>query len=267
MNFSTILPRVVTGLAVLALIGLAICFGFAWMLALAFVCAALALWEFYGLFWPGGAHRADKLIGLGMAVVVFANPWLGTAATELDSMIVVVTLCFLIAAVAFLIRYGTGASMRLEDAALTLFGVLYVPFSLALALWMPRDALLLLVAVVAVTDTCAYFAGNLWGKHRIWPKVSPKKSVEGCIGGIVGSVLTCLGFGLYQGMADMTCVYLGIFLAVFAMLGDFFESALKRAHDVKDSGALLPGHGGLLDRLDSFLFVAPAYTVLCVLAR
>jgi phosphatidate cytidylyltransferase len=285
MNFSTLLPRVVTALVVLALIGLAFWFGVVWMLALAFVCAALALWEFYHLFWPGGTHLADKLLGLGMAVVVFAGAWLEYAAMHWGVRIYpllpgAVALCLLIVAIAFLIRYGSGSeaddgsgrladdgSGCLADAALTLMGVLYVPFSLVLALLLPRNELLLLVAVVAATDTCAYLVGSLWGKRRLWPRVSPKKSVEGCAGGILGSVLACLGFGLYAGTAMGISVCLGIYLAIFAILGDLFESALKRAHDVKDSGALLPGHGGMLDRLDSFLFVAPAYAILNLLAR
>lgn len=274
MNFGTLLPRIVTGLAVLALLGLALYFGHTWMIALAFVCAVLGLWEFYSLFWPGRTHLADKLTGMGLAVIVFAGSWLQHAALwggAIDSLIAATAVCFLIVAIVFLIRYGTGrGAARLDDAALTLFGVLYVPIPIALALLLPRAQVLLLLAVVASADTCAYFAGNLWGKRRIWPRISPKKSVEGCLGGVIGSVLACLGFGLYHGAMNGGSAYgfivsnvcLGIFLAVFAILGDLFESALKRAYDVKDSGTLLPGHGGMLDRLDSFLFVAPAYVAL-----
>ena len=267
---SNLLLRVATGLVFLALLALAVYFGFTWMLALAFGCTALALWEFYNLFWPGTTHFTDKLIGMGMAVILFAGAWLhheaGPRYIAIDNLMVAMALCLLIAATIFLIRYGTGCeTTRLSDTALTMLGVLYIPMPMVLALLQTREQLLLLLAVVASTDTCAYFAGNLWGKRRIWPKVSPKKSVEGCLGGILGSVLVCLGFGIYHDTMTGISVCLGIFLAVFAILGDFFESALKRAHGVKDSGILLPGHGGMLDRLDSFLFVVPAYTVLNLL--
>ncbi|MDR2727188.1 MAG: phosphatidate cytidylyltransferase, partial [Deltaproteobacteria bacterium] len=181
MNFGTLLPRIVTGLAVLALLGLALYFGHTWMIALAFVCAVLGLWEFYSLFWPGRTHLADKLTGMGLAVIVFAGSWLQHAALwggAIDSLIAATAVCFLIVAIVFLIRYGTGrGAARLDDAALTLFGVLYVPIPIALALLLPRVQVLLLLAVVASADTCAYFAGNLWGKRRIWPRISPKKSV------------------------------------------------------------------------------------------
>ena len=283
MNFSTLLPRVATAIAVLALLGAAIYYGFTWMIVFAFICASLALWEFYSLFWPGMSHLADKLTGIGMTVILFAGAWFQYAAGHwgmaVDSLVVAVALCFLVAAFVFLIRYGCGGEGeksdresgrtpgRLGDMALTTFGVLYVPLSVSLALLLTRRELLLLLLVVAATDTFAYFAGNFWGKHRIWPKVSPKKSVEGCLGGMAGSLLACVGFGLYQNVEIGFSIVLGVVLAVVAMLGDFFESALKRAYDVKDSGAILPGHGGVLDRLDSFLFVVPAYLLLNLLVR
>ena len=126
----------------------------------------------------------------------------------------------------------------------------------------------MVVAAVA-SDTCAYYAGCLWGSHKIWPRVSPKKSWEGAIGGLAGCVAATallawcfFGFSRPGGNpAAYTAAWIavGVLLNVAAQAVDFFESALKRSRNVKDSSALLPGHGGLLDRMDSLLFVLPAY--------
>jgi phosphatidate cytidylyltransferase len=114
-------------------------------------------------------------------------------------------------------------------------------------------------AVTWANDTFAYFAGMLFGKHRLYQKVSPKKTWEGFAGGAVGSVLGALVIRatLLQELSVPHAVLLGAGAAVLGPLGDFTESLLKRAAGVKDSGKVIPGHGGLLDRIDALLFVVP----------
>jgi phosphatidate cytidylyltransferase len=106
-------------------------------------------------------------------------------------------------------------------------------------------------------DTGGYFFGRLFGKHKLAPKISPKKTVEGAVGGVV---VATLGVALAGSLALSIPLYwtipLGIGLAIASILGDLFESWVKRRFDTKDSGKLIPGHGGLLDRIDSFLAVA-----------
>jgi phosphatidate cytidylyltransferase len=119
------------------------------------------------------------------------------------------------------------------------------------------------------SDTCAYCVGILIGKHKIFPLLSPKKSLEGCIGGIVGAAL--LGF-IYAtvfkssilGVQNPQIAYAVIcgISSVISQLGDLAASAMKRNHDVKDYGTLIPGHGGVLDRFDSIIFVAPVVYLL-----
>ena len=119
---------------------------------------------------------------------------------------------------------------------------------------------LLVIGIPIVSDIAAFFAGTRFGKHKIWPAVSPKKSVEGAAAGLAASVLLACAFyaaGKTNSFAA-TCA-LGFVLGCFAQLGDFFESALKRCAGVKDSGNLLPGHGGILDRIDSMIFAVAAY--------
>ena len=107
------------------------------------------------------------------------------------------------------------------------------------------------------SDTCAYFAGYAFGKHKLIPKVSPKKTIEGSIGGILGSTLICLAFGYYFNIDLKVIVILGFLGSIVAQVGDLFASSVKRYVGIKDYGKLIPGHGGILDRFDSVILVAP----------
>lgn len=114
-------------------------------------------------------------------------------------------------------------------------------------------------------DTCAYCVGMLFGQHRLAPVLSPKKSIEGAVGGVAGAALLGLIYALLFGtkMAQvespgLTCAIACAIAAVISQIGDLAASAIKRNHDVKDYGHLIPGHGGILDRFDSMLFTAPA---------
>lgn len=155
--------------------------------------------------------------------------------------------------------------------AATFFGVFYVAFTLSClfplrfstlgaGLASGRQILFFLFVVICVGDIFAYFTGRFLGRRLIFPRVSPKKTVEGALGGLAASVV--LGWAwaqwFWQTKEWEKVILLALCVAVAGQLGDFVESALKRGANLKDSGAILPGHGGLLDRLDSMLFGAPA---------
>lgn len=113
--------------------------------------------------------------------------------------------------------------------------------------------------IVWATDSGAYFIGRAIGKNKLWPEISPNKTVEGFIGGIVCAIIVAILFVFFTDI-DASLIQLMIitvFLSIFGQIGDLVESALKRHYDVKDSGNILPGHGGILDRFDSLLFVWP----------
>ena len=116
------------------------------------------------------------------------------------------------------------------------------------------------LVITWANDTCAYFAGRLLGRHKLHPAVSPNKTWEGVAGGAVGSVagMFIARWVAFPALTSTDCWALGLLGAVLGPLGDLCESLLKRAHGVKDSGTLIPGHGGLLDRVDALLFNAPA---------
>lgn len=116
-----------------------------------------------------------------------------------------------------------------------------------------------LLSIVFAGDIGAYLTGMLFGKRKIMPLISPKKTIEGSIGGIIFSLITCLIFSHFflTHINTMSLVVLSFATSVIAQFGDFFESVLKRVAEVKDSGKIMPGHGGILDRVDGVLFGAP----------
>jgi phosphatidate cytidylyltransferase len=122
-----------------------------------------------------------------------------------------------------------------------------------------KQWIVFLYLVIWASDTGAYYIGSSLGKHKLYPKISPKKSVEGLIGGMLaaaGVALLCRAWFL-PAVGVLEAAVLGLVLAVAGTLGDLVESLFKRSVGVKDSGNLIPGHGGILDRMDSMLFAAP----------
>ncbi|KKI92601.1 phosphatidate cytidylyltransferase [Bacillus sp. SA1-12] len=113
--------------------------------------------------------------------------------------------------------------------------------------------------LIWVTDSGAYFVGRAMGKKKLWPEISPNKTIEGAVGGVVFAVIFSWIYHYFTGVLDnyIVVTFMTIFLSVFGQMGDLVESALKRHYQVKDSGTILPGHGGILDRFDSLLFVLP----------
>ena len=115
------------------------------------------------------------------------------------------------------------------------------------------------IVVILMTDTGAYFSGNMFGKHKLIPEISPNKTIEGAIGGAIIAVIAGTIFNLIFPVHDSVIVVMVVsfFASLVGQIGDLVESSLKRHYEVKDSGRLLPGHGGILDRFDSWLFVFP----------
>ncbi|HEU0264987.1 MAG TPA: phosphatidate cytidylyltransferase, partial [Geobacterales bacterium] len=151
------------------------------------------------------------------------------------------------------------------NAALFLLGVCYVPLLLShlVLLRALSDGVLwifLMMTVVMSSDTAAYYVGSAIGRHKLYPAVSPNKSVEGAMGGLAGSVVGALIFRtlFFPSLPLGHLLLVALILGLLAQTGDLFESLLKRSFGVKDSGTLIPGHGGVLDRIDSILFAAPA---------
>jgi CDP-diglyceride synthetase len=156
----------------------------------------------------------------------------------------------------------------LGDVAAAIFPVLYlgVPLGALVAVQQiaGRPALFLLMITIIVSDTAQYYTGRLLGRHRLAPAISPKKTIEGAIGGFVfgGSTLVIAGHWWLPGVPAGLRALVGMVIVALGIAGDLFESMLKRSAGVKDSSALIPGHGGVLDRIDALLFAAPVYYVM-----
>ena len=152
-----------------------------------------------------------------------------------------------------------------EDIAATLLGVFYVALLFGYQVSIHagfggKRWLLFLYFVIWASDIGAYYVGTAYGKHRLYEKISPKKSVEGLLGGAAASMVVALicKFWFVSSLHWFEALLVGLGLAIVGTVGDLAESLLKRSVGVKDSGTIIPGHGGILDRLDSIMFAAPA---------
>ena len=251
---SPLMVRILSAFVILALVIGAIYAGIYGAYALVALLGGLALWEFRGLS-DGMGSRAPSwlLFPLG---VFFA--YSGTALKQVDVNLVL-SLALVGGLAAFL--FVPGRRQGLGRWAMGLAGALYIgmPFNYYLVLYSSQPngmvwALFIVFAVVA-NDAAALLVGSRIGRHPFFPAISPRKTVEGAIAGVIGAVIVMLvGVSAIIGLAPLHAIALGILVGVSAQLGDLVESQMKRIAEVKDSSNLIPGHGGVLDRLDSILF-------------
>ncbi|MFZ3208771.1 MAG: phosphatidate cytidylyltransferase [Geobacteraceae bacterium] len=230
----------------------------------------LGLTEFYGMAIPG--HR---LAGALAAMLGSLLPLTLLSRDPLQFPAALTALLFLFS-LHFLVRFQDIRGVTGELAILC-FGFLYLPLLLS-HLILIRSApngvqwIFLLLVIVMTGDSAAYYVGSSLGRKKLYPSVSPNKSVEGAVGGLAGSLAGALLFkaAFLPEMGILDCIAAALFTSVAAQVGDLFESLLKRSCGVKDSGTIIPGHGGILDRLDSILFAAPTlywYLHFMVLSR
>ena len=243
--------RCLTALVGLPLLGACLWLGGWFFFFLVLAVTLAALWEFHGLFPAGGPCVRGLSLALGALMV-----WLGFRFGP-GAALAVVPAAFWLEEIVRLWHDRPGSPRWLLSASL-----IYLPGSLQfLCSFSPAETTLVL-AVVMASDTGAYYAGHLIGGPKIWPRVSPKKTWAGSLGGLTASAAVCLAAGALWGKAQpWTYALLGAALSVAGQMGDFLESAWKRASDVKDSGSILPGHGGLLDRIDALIPAVLVYAL------
>jgi phosphatidate cytidylyltransferase len=225
-------------------------------LVLAEIVAALAFVEYVGLAKELGARVPRALPGAAV-LAACASVGLG-AATD------VVLLTAVIAIGALAVATGRPGASVLRDTAASLFPMLYIglPLGALVAVrFAGRDAVGLLAIGIIVSDTAQYYSGRAFGRRLLAPAISPKKTVEGAIGGVIlgGAAMVAGGLYVFPSAGAPILVLMSGAVVVAGIVGDLFESLLKRSAGVKDSSSLIPGHGGALDRIDSWLFAGPVF--------
>ena len=233
-----------------------------------------ALFEFYRMVEKDTSHAISKIFNIAMGVTIFISVFLHLEDINnfLLPVLILTYLLILIASAIFLRRHDI-----LHGIIYSVFGQVYITMPLSLLMfisyspemagneysWVP---VLALFVFLWVNDTAAYFIGSLIGKHKLIEHISPKKSIEGFIAGILFTMLSSLIFDwLYPGFSIAFWMGLSAVVALFGTLGDLFESLIKRTCNVKDAGDLIPGHGGILDRIDSLLVAVPAVYLYLIL--
>jgi phosphatidate cytidylyltransferase len=212
--------------------------------------------EFFRMALPG--RRTGGVLASVVGAVFFITLVSPILPTHLTIAVLVLIFCL------FSLLRINDIKVAAGETALFLLGVLYIPLLLShlvLLREMPLGVqwIFLLLVIVMAGDTAAFYVGSSLGKRKLYPLVSPNKSIEGMFGGLAGSVAGAFlaRATFFPQLTPVDCVATALFVGLLGQLGDLFESLLKRSCGVKDSGTIFPGHGGMLDRLDSVLFAAP----------
>lgn len=245
------LVRILSALVLLPVLFFVIIKG-GWILKVAvLVVILLSIKEFTEAFRQSGTKPTNILLYLLSVLLVFpswSNPW-----TVLPALLF--TLIFVESA---LLIFG---KRSVEDISVSVLTFVYISVALSTVVSINEraaDFVWYIFIFAFVTDTCAYFAGKMLGKTKLIPTVSPKKTVEGSLGGIIGCVIVS---GLYASWAHPQYLYVvlaaSVAGSVISQFGDLFASVFKRKLGIKDYGNLIPGHGGMLDRMDSIIFTTP----------
>lgn len=227
------------------------------------------LWEFYALAEKKGL-RPFKWYGISAGVILAVAAYIGIAYKGILNIDKVVTIILYFIVAALLIRHAfkKDGNSVIVNSAIAILGIMYVSFTFTFIIklrYLPDPAVgkgwvITLFCVTKIADIAAYICGSKWGKHKLIPRISAKKSVEGFVSGIIFAVLLSLGFRLWflPKISWLAVIALGILLGVVGQIGDLIESLMKRDAQVKDSGRLIPGIGGILDLMDSIIFAGPA---------
>ena len=262
--------RIISGLVMAPLL-VVLYFGGIPLWAAAFLISMMGIQEFCNGWENLGVHTSKKICAAMTCILYITYPITRNA----DKLALAENMLFIFGwvfiAVAAGLIYGWKINERGPyDAVATVTTMVYIPFFTyhMVLIDMSQYSMLIWIVVIAAfgSDICAYFTGYFLGKHKMAPNLSPKKTIEGAVGGLLGSSLLSWVFGLIF-MKDMAvvCLVLGLVGGAAGMAGDLTASAFKRKMGIKDYGNLIPGHGGIMDRFDSIIFTAPVIFYLLML--
>jgi phosphatidate cytidylyltransferase len=259
--------RILTAVIGLPLVIAIIWFGEPWFSILMIIMAGLASFEFYRMAGLAGI-RPLAYFGIAWVVLLVVSPHIPCEST----LVMLVTSAILISLIWLLFRYPRDQAFT--SWSWTMAGILYIGWMLSYwvllrGLESGRELVFLAMLTTFANDTGSFFIGRTWGKHYLAPSISSAKTWEGAVGGILSSIVVAL---ILNTIFKMPFNYwqiaiAGIVISIFAQLGDLVESLLKRNTGVKDAGKLVPGHGGILDRVDSLIFTGVIVYYLVQLAK
>lgn len=245
--------RIISALVLVALIALPIWQGGFLFVSLVLAVALLALLEFYRMIARSGYPAIIPLAGLALLLIIYA-------AVRDDIVLLQSSVSVLVMGGLLWELASPATERKLRGWALTLVGIGYIgwPAGMMVSVRLGTDGLLWILLLIIGTSTCdimAYTCGRIFGRRLFAPRYSPKKTWEGVFGGVASSFVVTITFGLFFHILPVwQAGLLGLLIGIAAVGGDLAESMIKRRIGVKDSSHLIPGHGGLLDRLDSLLF-------------
>lgn len=225
------------------------------------VCV-LTLWEFFRIVYQNHSPSVPPVFSIWAYVISVAI----ILTVQYQGFNAVVALIALdIIGVAFLSIFRFKLSQDAPVVAVKqVFGVVYIGLFLSFAVQLHAETdgihwVLLTLLVIAAGDTGAYYAGSYLGRHKLCPSVSPKKTIEGAMGGLLANLIVGIAYKVLfiSSLSIWGCAFLVLVVGAVGQAGDLFESEFKRAANIKDSGTLLPGHGGFFDRIDALLFALP----------
>ncbi|MCH8330226.1 MAG: phosphatidate cytidylyltransferase [Bacteroidetes bacterium] len=257
--------RAITGLIFIIVVVTALMLGLETTILLFMVVAGIGLWEYLGFLKEDRKDLLTMIIGLiiyslnGLVVMELLDP---------KALFLIPFLLFIPIIKALMNTKEDAFRM----AAAKIFGIIYIigPLSLTLYLYgilgLNHKIILSVLILIWTNDTMAYLVGSQIGKHKLYERISPKKTWEGAVGGI----LFCLGASIFvnDNLAPIGIFHwliLALIISITGIIGDLVESMIKRSVGVKDSGSIMPGHGGVLDRFDAFIFVIPFVFTYCKL--
>ena len=256
------LKRWITGLTALPFLIFLVFKGGVYFTGLVSVAGLVALWEYYRLVFSETPKPLSGIILFWGYAISFAMVWAAYLAGPALTISLVAFNLVVIASIS-IFQFKTDRAV-LKVILCQLQGVIYIPVLLSFLILIREGGsgmiwIFLLLAIIFAGDTCAYYVGSYLGKHKLSPAISPGKTIEGSIGGLIANlVVGAIGKLLFLPWLPWpVSLYFFITVGIAGQVGDLFESELKRSSNIKDSSGILPGHGGILDRIDALLFAAP----------
>ncbi len=256
------LKRWITAVAILPLVIFLIYSGGIGFLVLVAFAGLCSLWEYYRIVFKADAATMSGVI-VWWGYLVSVGLFCGGYYLGIEAVMVVLAVNLVVSGLVsvFVFKYNQGV---IETIQKQVQGVVYIPFLLSFLVLIRRDPqgviwIFLILGIIFAGDIFAYYFGSYLGRHKLNPAVSPGKTVEGAVGGLLGN-LAAGSVGTYFFLPQLSWAPAVLFFlsaGIAGQVGDLFESEFKRASGVKDSGGILPGHGGFLDRIDALLFAAP----------